>query len=214
MGSIPRDRYIPHRSLGMPCFCRKRCHFVATIGLCVAFAGCGASRSAPRFGEYGVKYVTNGIRTLARGRLPGGAFFVIDAVRYEFGGRTYSVLREHIGKIGQHRITGPGSGSAKVGHGRNGVLELSISSGCAAGHQYALAYGMLRDPQDSVVAQGQGVSIALKKVTVPASFGPYGVMVYSLVSRGQVDVVTRAPSGKIVGDESYGEIRLNDCYGR
>lgn len=100
-------------------------YFIVSLSLCVTVTGCGASRSAPRFGEHPVEYAHNGVRILAKGRLPSGTYFVIAALRYEFMGRTSSRLGLRCESPSEHRLLAPLDGvvgrrsnQAAAKHGR------------------------------------------------------------------------------------------------
>jgi hypothetical protein len=197
-------------TLGAPRSWRLRltlCYFMVLLSLCVTVTGCGASRSAPRFGEHPVKYAHNGVRILAKGRLPSGTFFVIAALRYEFMGRTYSRLGLRYEPPSEHRFVGAsgwsGGPSLESGRGEARSLVMNIARSCSGAYRSALAYGLLRDSKDTVTAREHRTAIVMKRVAVPANFEANGVLVYTLLGRGPTNVVTRTPSGRIVSDESY-----------
>lgn len=183
------------------------CYFMVSLSLCVIVTGCGASPSAPRFGEHPVQYAHNGVRILAKGRLPSGTYFVIAALRYKFMGRTSSRLGLRYESPSEHGFVGApgwsGGPSLESARGEARSLVMNISRSCSGAYRFALAYGLLRDPKDTVTAQEHGTGIVVKRVAVPVSFEVHGVLVYTLLGRGPTDVVTRTPSGRVVSNESY-----------
>jgi hypothetical protein len=181
-----------------------------TIGVAV-LAGCGssgrrttdASSTAFRWGEYPVKFLPGGVRTLATQRMPWGQIAII-AERYTFQGRINEKLADREELSGRsHRHDGGGSGGLSIERGRPVQLELGTEQGCTRSRPYAFAYGMLRAPKDTVTAEARGRTVRFSSATVPAIFHPDGVLVYALLRPGQNQVVVRAPSGQVVEHEDW-----------
>ena len=189
--------------------------------MCVAIGGCGDGSgtpngsSAPRGGAIrftktkSIRDASEGVR-LARLRLPGGyaSWF---GEQYRVMGRAYFKLSVHMEESSRHRVVSAGGGSASLSPGEYGIAALGISRGCLGGHEYALAYGMLSDPEDTVVAQAHGVVTRLEKKVLPAHLRANGVLVYSLVPRGSLKIVTSARSGHTVSSEAYTESSEKLC---
>jgi hypothetical protein len=177
------------------------------LGLCAALAGCGTSRPSVRFGEHSVKYVPNGVRILARERLPAGAYFAIAALRYEFMGHTSSRLGLRYESQSERGFAGDpgwsGGPSLEPMRDESQPLTMNISRSCSDSYAPAPAYGVLRDPQDTVASQEHGVTTVFRRVAIPANFRTNGVLVYTLLGRGPADIVTRTPSGRIASNEPY-----------
>jgi hypothetical protein len=198
------------------------CRMVSILAISVGVAGCGESRpgrdSYPvergkkRLIKYPIEYTPGGLRILVRERMPGG-YLVISAKRYMYRGHTYSVLQNQEEELARH-VLGMGSNGPNIGLGEHEALEMEISSGCVGSHVYALAYGMLRNPKDSVTAETHGTTIRFRKVVVPTNFHPDGVLVLAQLGQGPTNIVTRAPNGRVVRSEPYDEREALPCERR
>ena len=202
---------IPYRQLR---FTHLRLHIaltyiVASLAASMTVAGCGASHPrGPVFRSYPVKYLPNGVRILARERLPDGSYLAIAALRYVFMGHVYTQIgfRPESPNESQRGRTRWSTGlSLEPEPGKpQPIMELHISSGCVGSHATTtLAEGLLNDPRDTVTAEGRHGSTAFKRVAIPASLYTNGAFVYALLAPGPVDVVTRTPTGQIVSRESH-----------
>jgi hypothetical protein len=151
-----------------------------------------------------IRYARNGVRILVRERLPGGYVSLIGA-RYTYVGQTYFELGRRLEKLGKHgRVVVAGGGGISMKPGRYGAVLMQIQHGCLGPHEYTLAYGLLRNPDDTVMAQGSGdAAVLFKETVIPASLHADGLLIYSLLGRGATDVVTRTSSGRVVSSESY-----------
>jgi hypothetical protein len=157
------------------------------------------------------KYTPDGSTTLVREAIAGG-YVAITGRRYLNHGRIYLTLAGRIEPLNE-RIAS--SGGLPLDEGGSGALDMAVYRSCAGSHAYALAYGLLRQPKDAVTAQADAHMIAFKKVAIPASFGAEGVVVYALLGGGTTNIVTRTPSGQIVGNVSYTgrEAGTSGCHG-
>lgn len=176
--------------------------------VCVAVAGCGTSH--PResaFRSYPIKYAQNGVRIMVRERLPGGTYVVIAVLQYKFMDRKNSRLGLRFESPTKHRLVrAPGwSSVSSLEPGERAPAKIDVHQSCEGFHERVLADGVLRNPMGTVTAEGRGTTmIVLKKVAIPASFHMDGVLVYALLKTGATtDIVTRSPSGRIVGNETY-----------
>jgi hypothetical protein len=158
---------------------------------------------------YRVAYAPNGLQTLVRKQIPGGEFSII-AKRYKYLGRSYSVLEDREERSGE-RGMGASGGGPDIEAGQHGLLEMDVSRGCLDGHLYAVAYGMLRDPTDLVTERTRDTVSKLDKVIIPASFRPDGVLVYTVLGQGSIDIMTRTQSGRVVTNESYPDREVIVC---
>jgi hypothetical protein len=176
----------------------------ALVVICMAVVGCGDShryaQSSIAIRQHRVKYVSDGVRTLVRERLPGGEFSIIGQ-RYEYLGRSYFGLANRTEEPGEQRGAGGGGGGSPIEPGEHGVLVMEVEQGCVGTHEYVLADGLLRNSRDTVTSQGHGAPIEFKKVVIPASLHAGGVLVYALLTRGQSDVVTRTSNLRVMQDE-------------
>jgi hypothetical protein len=185
----------------------------ALVVMCIAVAGCGESHHPKHspivIRQHPVKYLPNGVRTLVRERVSGGYVSIIGQ-RYEYLGRTYFGLAKRTEEPGERRGA-IGGGSTPIEPGEHGIMVMEVEQGCVGTHEYALAEGLLRESRDTVTAHGHGVPITFKKLPIPANLHASGVLVYALLTRGRIDVLTRAPNLRVVRDESY-TLRPISCH--
>jgi hypothetical protein len=193
--------------MGIKRFYRTLAPILALPVVCIAIAGCGAGRPTSHFGEHPVRYIQNDVQILARERLPKGVYLVTAVLRYTFMGRTYSQIGLRYEAPTLSRLTSgrwEGGPSLEPEHGERRTLAMNVSGGCVDSHETSrLAEGLLRVPRDTVTAQGRGGEISFRRVAIPAGLYPDGVFVYALLGPGPADVVTRTPTGRIVGKEAY-----------
>jgi hypothetical protein len=178
---------------------------VVVVAVAIALAGCGTTRRT--LGVSGpVKFAPHGVWTLARQRLPEGSYFAIAALRYEFLGRNYAELGlrfESPSANGLIHQPGYNSGPSLEPGGR-GVLEMNVSRSCNEGDETALAWGLLRSPEDTVTAKSKASTTRFTKVMIPRSVYPRGALVYALLGPSAPTVVVRTPRGRVVSDMSWG----------
>jgi hypothetical protein len=163
-----------------------------------------------------VKYFPGGLVELAHGNLPAGPSFSIRAERYRELGQIHFKLK--FTASNEESLTGSGGGdllestgaaeaegSSLVFSGRPiqqpQAFERQTSSGCVP-QPYAIIYGILRAPGDTVLARVSGTLIALNKVPIPARLHAGGVLAYGAFSPIPTELLTRDASGKIVSVDS------------
>jgi hypothetical protein len=174
----------------------------AALAVSVVLSGCGASRSAAE--REPVKYVRSVTQVLARQPLRVGEEFAIAALRYRFSGRAYSRLGvrfEERGGKGGGPPSGWSGGPALGGHA-GPVAAINVHRGCVGDRDVAVAYGLLRTPADDVSVRRGGTERTFRKVLIPATFEPGGVLVYAELPSGASEVVVRTPARAVVMDES------------
>jgi hypothetical protein len=174
------------------------------VTVAIALAGCGTTRRT--LGVHGpVKFARNGVRTIVRQRLPEGEYFAITALRYEFLGRSYARLGLRYESPSAHGLVQPGyDGGPSLEPGGRGVLDINISRSCNGRDETALAWGLLRNPEDTVTAKSKEGTLRFTKVMIPRSVYPHGAVVYAVLGPSSPDVVVRTPRGRIVSDMSWG----------
>jgi hypothetical protein len=205
---------------------------VPCLMISAALAGCGGSaqgsteayvvgpngvRTAEGTSAIAVKYTANGRQTLVRERVPGGYFSII-AKRSEYRGKTSSTLedrfevsrRRSFETLNEHGLVTSG-GSAGLPM-EAASLNIQVDHACAGSYSYALAYGILGDPKNSVIARGSGTPVTFKKVRIPLSFQAEGVLVYGLLGPGQATVVMKAPDGHVLGSQRYPGQNAISCH--
>jgi len=177
------------------------CLTVVSLTVVLMFVGCGGSGAREPPSAKNRAEPDGGVQTLVRERVPGGYVSIVGR-RYTYLGRTHSELESREQPAGM-RLRGGSSGGVSIEPGQHSPLEMLVSHGCVGVHVYALAYAMLRDAKNSVIAQVGGTTTRFKKVTIPESFDPDGVLVYALLAPGENDVITRTPSGRVVYNERW-----------
>jgi hypothetical protein len=199
-----RRRYLPLRTASA----------VLVVG--IAATGCGATHRRPPTLTTG--YQRLGVPTggphetprerrsehlLVREPLQGGGYFVISAIANS-SGRAQGEIRHHVELPGAHGLESGGwSSGPRLGGVEPRILAVHVDHGCSGADAYALAYGLLRQPEDTVTAHDGGKAVVFKKVDIPASFHPGGVLVYELLGPDATNVVTRTPSGRVASTESF-----------
>jgi hypothetical protein len=193
-----------------------RSHLGAALCTFLVLAGCdGSGSSAHPSGAHAVTYAPNGVQRLVRGRLATGAKFSVSGERYSYLGQTYFGLKATVEEQSTASRVGNGSSSTtSTKPGEHGVSVIRMQTGCTGSHAYALAFGFLRAPRDTVLAQGHEATTVLHHVPIPASLHAGGVLVYSLLPSTPSDVIVRAPNGKTVSDESYTGLPTEHCPNR
>jgi hypothetical protein len=137
-------------------------------------------------------YFPGGIVQLAHGSLPQGPSFKIRAERYRELGHIHFKLK--FTASNEESLTGPGGGDflestgaaeaegvSSVFSGRpiqsSQTFERQTSSGCLP-QPYAIIYGLLRAPRDTVFARVSGTLVALNNIVIPARLHAGGVLAY------------------------------------
>lgn len=151
---------------------------------------------------------------LATGKLPGGGRFVILVSHHGGYGKpeymlsTYSELPAKyaaLQKTTRKRVAGGGAGGPSIGNPaiqRKIPVVLQDRQVCGGREPaYALAFGLLHLPEDTVTAQNGHEMVSFKKITIPASLHPDGVLVYALLPPGPNEVIVRTPTRRVVSRE-------------
>ncbi len=100
-----------------------------------------------------------------------------------------------------------GGGGVQVNSPYEGVLVMSGTGGCLAGHRIVFAYGALSRPQDSVVVRPARPNAIVAKVPLPARLHAHDDLVYAVLPGGpKWVIVVKAPSGRVVYREPLGSI--------
>jgi hypothetical protein len=192
------------------------CCAAVLVAAALAAAGCGGAHSREGIaethvrGQKGVRplsqllppagiYTPDGSWTLVREGIPGG-YVSITGKRYRAGRRVYSTL---VGRIEQLDKPIVSSGGLPLDSSANPALQMAVYRGCAGTRLYALAYGLLRRPEDAVTARDGARAVVVKKVEIPTSFYPGAMLVYALLGTGATNIVTRTPSGQVVNNVTY-----------
>jgi hypothetical protein len=166
-----------------------------------------------------VKYFPGGRVELAHGSLPAGPSFTIGAERYRELGQVHFKLK--FTASNEESPEGSGGGGSLESSGAAEAEGVSIAfpghplqapqpfqresaSGCLP-QPYAIVYGILHAPGDTVLARVSGELVPLKKVTIPARLHAGGVLAYGAFSPIPTELITRDGSGKTVAvDNNFG----------
>jgi hypothetical protein len=138
------------------------------------------------------------IVNLVHESLPQMPAFTIQAERYRKLGHVYFELQ--LQDSDEEPLLGPGGGDfeASVAVPRNWrVLQPEASSGCEP-QPHVIIYGLLKAPEDSVLARVSGTLIPLRKVAIPAHLHAGGVLVYGALSPLPTELLVRDPNGKTI----------------
>jgi hypothetical protein len=158
--------------------------------------------------KHPVKYFPGGIVHLAHGSLPQGPSFTIRGEGYRKLGSNHFELKLQASNEGL-LFGGDGEGGSAfaadlaVPYGVR-VLEPQAASGCLP-QPYAIIYGLLKAPRDTVLARVSGTLVPLQKVAIPARLRPGGVLVYGAFTPLPTELLVRNQSGKIVARENLSE---------
>jgi hypothetical protein len=161
-------------------------------------------------------YFPGGIVHLAHGSLPQGPSFNIRAERYRELGHIHFKLQ--FTASNEESLTGPGGGGSLESTGAaeaEGVslafsghlvqapqaFERQTSSGCVP-QPYAIIYGLLHAPRDTVLARVSGKLVALNKLAIPARLHAGGVLAYGAFSPIPTELLTRDANGKTLTVDS------------
>lgn len=125
-----------------------------------------------------------GAYRLAVDRVPEGAEFAIIGQRYTRAGHDYLSLSTHFENPGEVDRGGSGTGGGGPG---SGLLEANHEEGCEI-HPYAIFYGILTRPSDSVVLRGDGRRFPTRRAALPASLHTAGVLVYGTAAGSRLRV--------------------------
>jgi hypothetical protein len=144
-----------------------------------------------------------GSHKLVSGHLPHGARFEISAFQTRFMGRIETNIQAavlnpepfFIGVFASSFESGPEPRA-------RGPLKLETETGCSP-RRYALLYGLLKAPEDTVLARVHGRSKAFRVVPLPPSLHLHGVLAYIALPALPSEVIVRAPDGRTVFTKSY-----------
>jgi hypothetical protein len=162
--------------------------------------------------KHPVKYFPGGRVRLVHESLPQGPSFTIRAERYRKLGAVHFELKFeasneelHFGGGGEGGSIG---GAIAIPNGSQ-TFEPQASSGCQP-QPYAIIYGLLKDPGDTVLARVSGALVPLHQVVIPAHLHADGVLVYGAFSPLPTELLVRNASGKTVDRKYFGEAATSD----
>ncbi len=144
-------------------------------------------------------------RELEAGRLSGGPAFVLIGERSGRSGRSIEIqLRvtsvtpvPGIDPLGQEpdRLTAPQQANASK------PFTWKLSSGCWP-HPYAILFGLVRNPADTVQARTAHGLVTLRRAPLPTALRAAGVLTYVALAEAPSEIIVDGPSGKALRVES------------
>ena len=161
--------------------------------------------------KHPVKYFPGGIVRLVHDSLPQGPSFTIRGERYRKLGSVHFELKLQVSN--EELLFGGGSGGAFEGsvaipNGRQ-PFKPQASSGCQP-HPYAIIYGLLKAPNDTVLARVSGALVPLHKVAIPAHLHAGGVLAYGAFSPLPTELLIRAASGRTIARQNLSQAARAD----
>jgi hypothetical protein len=151
-----------------------------------------------------LKLLPGGIRTIARGSLPQGPSFSIIGERDSLMGKIHFDLRVEVAAGAEVGDLIRGASSIVVGgHLKpkpSPPFALKMRTGCQP-HEYAILYGVLKAPTDTVLARSSGSLQPLRRVRIPASLHVHGVLAYIALPAVPNELLVRTPTGKTIFTE-------------
>ena len=161
------------------------------------FAGCT---------KHLLKFLKGGIRALVHGRVPQGPTFSIVGEAYRFLGHIHFALDVQ---------TSDGGGSESPSGQKPSIFSRSLWTACQP-HPYAIVYGLLKRPADTVLARTSGKLSALHRVAIPSHLHAGGVLVYTVSATVPSELLVRDRSGKTIVVENLrrsGKEATETCEG-
>jgi hypothetical protein len=140
-----------------------------------------------------LKYLHGGIRVLARGRVPNGPRYWIKGEAYRFLGHIQFALKVEI-------VEGGGGGESLGGHNPK-VFVSGLFTSCQP-RPYAVIYGLLKAPGDTVLERVGGSLHPLHRAAIPAHLHAGGTLVYSAADTVPSELIVRNPAGKTIITEN------------
>jgi hypothetical protein len=170
--------------------------------------------------KHPIKHAPGGTVRLIHESLPQGPSFTIRAERFRELGASYFELKANVteqrpfsagGELGSlfgtESESEPGppagvlGGAIRLGGlGARGPFAPHSSVGCEP-QPYAIVYGLLKAPPDTVLARVSGKLVPLRKVAIPARLHADGVLAYRAFSPLPSELLVRSPAGKIIASE-------------
>jgi hypothetical protein len=141
-------------------------------------------------------------RTIARGPIPNGASFTIVGERqggeYSETSFTANVRPEDEGleRLSGGGIIAVGQGGASGGH----PFARQTREGCTPS-EYAIVFGVLSAPRDTVLVRSGGILRPLHRAPIPPILHVKGVLAYIALPGVPTEVIVRDASGKTVSRE-------------
>jgi hypothetical protein len=139
-------------------------------------------------------------RTVVRGHLPAGASFSIVGERTlgEYSQTNFTTEVESEGEsTGGGLLSTISAGNALR---PRSPFDRQMQEGCMPS-EYAIVFGVLSAPRDTVLVRSGGALRPLTKVRIPGSLHVKGVLAYIALPGVPSEVIVRSPSGESIATE-------------
>jgi hypothetical protein len=165
--------------------------------------------------KHPVKYFPGGIVRLIHESPPQIPAFTLRAERYRKLGTVHFEFKLEVSN--EEELFGGGGGGGFLesrveegtGLGGGRSFQPQISSGCQP-QPYAIIYGLLEAPRDTVLARVSGTLVPLREVPIPARLHAGGVLAYAALSPLPTELLVRSPNGKTVDTKNLSEAAKSD----
>jgi hypothetical protein len=136
-------------------------------------------------------------RTIVSGSLPQGPSFSISGERSGFRNEVHFQLSVEVDtEEASSGITSFSGGAGSSGQ-KSSPFTLEIHTGCQP-HEYAILYGVLTAPGDTVLVRVSGSLRPLRRVRIPASLHAHGVLAYIALPSLPSELLVRTPAGRTI----------------
>ncbi len=155
--------------------------------------------------KHPTKYFPGGIVPLAHESPPHLPAFTIRAERYRKLGTVHFELK--LTESNEELLQGPGGGNfeADVALPRGWrVFQPQASSGCRP-QPYVIVYGLLKNPNDSVLARVSGMLVPLHETAIPAHLHAGAVLVSGELSPLPTELLVRDANGRTIDSANLAE---------
>ena len=132
-------------------------------------------------------------RALATGALPGGGTFTIDGTDTTYEKHASFALRAEIETLASSAGFSESSESSRPARKFTPQLETACQPS-----EFAIVYGLLRQPGDVVLARTTTGLVALRKVRIPKALHAGGVLAYAALPSVPQEVVVQTRKGRKV----------------
>jgi len=177
------------------------------VALCcfaaIAATGCGGAGAHPP-----VQFLPGGIRTVARGSVPGGPAFAIVAQRYRFEGAVHVDLSSELGGHG-----GPAGATSSFSPLPSQPFSWSAQVGCtpARGAHWAIVYGLLSSGSYRAYVYSGRRRLELRRAAIPPSIHQRGEVAYAGAPEPLRRVLVRAADGRVVENQQLAALPALAC---
>jgi len=137
-------------------------------------------------------------RTLAGGTLPGGGTFTIEGTLTTFGKhKSFELEAETSGEASGGGGALEALSAISLGPHGAPAFETQLKTGCEPA-EFAILYGVLRHPRDTVMVRAAGTLVPLRRAAIPKRLHAGGELAYIALPGVPEELIVRTPKGKTV----------------